>query len=465
MPATSCNPPSRPKVLAPKPVSLLRATALLLCSAALAGCPAQGDEVRPPRDQIFFPTGMAMAPDESALFVINANSDLRYDSGSISVIDLERVDAIADEWVGSGQAPGGRDCDVDSDIRYTLVCDESEAVRADGAVRIGNFATEVAVQVLGSGALRLFAAVRGDPSITYVDYDADSGTLFCGDEGASFPECDEEHRLVNLMNDPDAGDIPSEPFGLYVDSDAGYVVITHLTRGAVSLADAPTDGSAPQLVDALGNVFLVNPDTGAQGAVGVAGRRPGSASDRVYVTSRSESRVQIFTIPRVGGLPALVPGEFFFLRGVRPSDDSRGIAFGLGGDRAYVINRDPPLLHILDTSLSPEGQPRNELLDGVELCQQASTLAVADTGAGERVYVSCFRDGQIWVIDPAGGVVQSIIDVGRGPQTVVVAEGRQKLYVTNFLEDTIAVVDLEPGSTTENRVVLRLGRPRSLGGD
>jgi hypothetical protein len=32
-------------------------------------------------------------------------------------------------------------------------------------------------------------------------------------------------------------------------------------------------------------------------------------------------------------------------------------------------------------------------------------------------------------------------------------------YVTNFSESTIAVLDLEPGSPTENQVIARLGFP------
>ena len=46
---------------------------------------ASANDVRPPSDAIFFPTGMAVAPDDSVLFVAEANSELRYDSGAVSV--------------------------------------------------------------------------------------------------------------------------------------------------------------------------------------------------------------------------------------------------------------------------------------------------------------------------------------------------------------------------------------------
>lgn len=209
-------------------------------------------------------------------------------------------------------------------------------------------------------------------------------------------------------------------------------------------------------------VLLVGGEALVRGAVGVAGRAPGSANDLVYVTSRSESRVQMLTVARPSGtsFPAIVANDFFFLNQVEPSNDARDIAFTADGTRAFVVNRNPPMLHVVDTSLNEVGMPRNEFLGGVELCQQASNIEVADVGRGDRVYVACFRDGQIWTIDPEGMVVEAITDVGRGPHALSVSEDRQQLYVTNFLEDSIAVVDLAPGSRLENRVALKIGRPR-----
>jgi DNA-binding beta-propeller fold protein YncE len=439
-----------------------------LAGLVLAGCPAAGDDVRPPSDQFFFPTGLAMAPDERALFVVNANSDLRWDSGAIAVVDLGAVQDLFAAWVDGGEIPGA-DCEVDATSRHTLICNEAEVVRADAGVRVGNFATSLAVQVLESGALRLFAAVRGDPSITWIDFDGEA--LACGDEDASFPECDDAHRLTRMRDDPDLFDLPGEPFDIHVDSTDGFAVVTHLSEGAVSLVDAPPDGEAPILSDAIGGLFASNADDpGVRGAAGVAGRLPGSSPDRIYVTSRAEARVQTLTVAwpngsrRRGGLPVLVPADFFFMNRVLPSDDGRGLAFSADGDRAYVINRDPPTLQIIDTSLNAAGVPRNELSAAIEICQQASNVAVMDSGEGERVYLGCFRTGQVWVIDPAAREVEAIIGVGRGPDGIVASPSNHQVYVTNFLEDTISVIDTRPGLASENRVVLRLGRARQEGG-
>jgi DNA-binding beta-propeller fold protein YncE len=118
---------------------------------------------------------------------------------------------------------------------------------------------------------------------------------------------------------------------------------------------------------------------------------------------------------------------------------------------------------VIDTSISPTGVPKDEPMGATDVCRQGSTVAVSGTGANERVYVTCFQDGQVYVVDPSAGVfVEDIILVGRGPYATSAASSRNKLFVTNFLEDTIAVIDIAPSSPTRNRVVLRIGIPRSL---
>jgi DNA-binding beta-propeller fold protein YncE len=187
------------------------------------------------------------------------------------------------------------------------------------------------------------------------------------------------------------------------------------------------------------------------------------------VSSRSEDRVQTFTVGRpVNAVePYLLPGNYFFLNLVGGSSggssDSRSMAFSESGDRLYIVNRRPPSLQIFDTSLSSTGVPRNTGIAATDICRQASTLTVMDAGDGERAYVTCFQDGQLYIVDPRGfSSVEDIVLVGRGPYSVVAAPSRRKVYVTNFLEDTVAVIDASPTSIYRNRVVLRIGQVRPL---
>ncbi|MCG8419391.1 MAG: hypothetical protein MJE77_15770 [Proteobacteria bacterium] len=427
-----------------------------------AGCPASADEVEPPRDQLVFPTGIAVSPDESVLFVANANSELAHSGGSVLVVDLQEVDDLI--------ASGNGACAFDPLVPGLRQCDESAVIRADAGVRIGNFATEIGVQELESGDLRLLIPVRGDPSLTWVDYPAQSETgaqLSCGESAEVFPQCGENHQLVHLRNDVELQSLIREPFGIYVTSDDQAAVVTHLSLANITLVDLPrvVGGGErapppPVLTDSKAGLFEPDSSTGIRSAVGIAGRPSGDATAKelMYVTSRSEARVQILYVDRGNAGPAVVPAGSFRLTGVPPADDARGIAFNDDGSRVYIVNRDPPIVHVYNTELGQTGLPKNRPVTFTEVCRDASNVRVVDVGRGDRVYVACFSGGQIWVLSPeVSPDPQAIIDVDRGPHALAVALGRKRLYVANVLDDTISVVDLTPGAETENRVVVRLG--------
>jgi DNA-binding beta-propeller fold protein YncE len=441
-------------------------TVILLGCTLTAACTASAEEVRPPEDQLFFPTGAAVAPDDSVMFVANANSELRYDSGAILVVDLDAVDRVSADWTLSGAIPEG--CDMDPDHTETLACDEAAFLIPHAGARIGNFATDIAVQDTHDGQLRLIVPTRGDPSIAWVNWDGSK--LACNTGAEGFALCDEAHRLSYIHNDPDLALLPDEPFGVFADSTNDFAIVTHLTTGAVTLVDSPRGGDAV-IADVRTGLFAADPLTGLRGATGVAGRTPGTTSDIVYIGSRSEDRIQTVTVGRpvnAGPLSSayLVQGNWFFLNAVGgnagSSIDTRGMAFSANGDRLYLVNRRPATLQVYDTSLGPSGFPLNKGVGVTDICREASTLAVVDSGDGERVFVTCFQDGQLYVVDPRGlSSVDDIITVGRGPYSVVAAPTRKKVYVTNFLEDTIAVVDVAPTSMVRNRVVLRIGQPKA----
>ncbi len=516
----------------------------LVCGAAI-GCTASGADVQPPRDQLAFPTGMKVSPDGKVLFVVNANSELRYDSGSIDVVDLGRVVSLIKSWrdplpdplmppplkdcpsfVNGLPAMASPDdaklsCKCDPNNTQTLVCDEAYFINRDAGVRVGNFATDLSVQNLGSGAnpLRLFVPTRGDPSVAWADFDGTS--LHCTAGSDPYPLCDDAHRLSSLYSDPDLEGLPNEPFAVFADAfpsvDAagnpvthGFAMVTHLASGAVTLIDAPADSSKVQITDILVGVFG-DPSTAARGATSIAALRPvrkasspppppppppgpGEGApelvpESLYVVSNTDNRVQQFTVGmRNGAAGYLLPGTSFLLDAVGMmaggSGDSRAIQFSADTERLYLVNRSPPSLQVWDTSIGPSGTPNHTLLGSSDLCREGSAAAVAGAridgdkfdNSNERVYVTCFQDGQIYVVNPFGqSQVEDIVSVGRGPYAAVALRTvdpalpmpppptppRNYLFVSNFLEDTIAVIDITPDSSTRNRVVLRIGTPRA----
>ncbi len=432
--------------------------------AALAGaCTAAAEDVQPPPDQFGYPTGLAVAPDDSVMFVGNANAELQYDSGTLLTIDLAIVDSVAAGWTTSGTIPAN--CNIDPDHIESLICDETQFIRSGAGVRIGNFMTDIAVQDTGNGTLRLIIPVRGDPSITWVDYDGTN--LTCNSAPVEgFAECDDNHRLSAIQNDPDIGLVPPEPFNAFADSAGQFAMVTSLITGDVTLVDSQP-GQDAEITDVAQNYFLPDPTTGLIGSTGVAGRTPNVLGDTVYVGARSEDRIQTFTVGRPvnGTLPFLIPGNWFFMDFVGEnagvSEDQRGIKFSADGSRMFEVNRDPPSLQIVDTSLGPDGFPNNRGIAASDICREASELTVLDSGDGDRVYLTCFEDGEMYVVNPEGtSTVEAIETVGRGPYAIAAAPTRNKVFITNFLEDTISVIDTTPGSENRNRVILRIGQPK-----
>lgn len=411
-----------------------------------AGCTASGVDVEPPADVLFYPTGAAVSPDDAVLFVTNGNSELRYNGGTISVFDLALVDQAVAAWTGADHTiPSG--CNRDPDFSETLVCDEAPFMIANAAVRIGNFATQIAMQDRGQGRARLIVPTRGDPSVEWIDWDGAKLSCAAGD----FSMCDDAHRLTYVHGDANVGLLPTEPFDAWADSAGQYAIVTHLAADAVTLIDSPNDGDAT-IADVGTGFFMPDPLTGSIGTSGVGG-----LGDIAYVGSPFEDRVQTFAVGRPGDAPPyLIPEAYFFLDGVGAnagnSSNNRALVASHDGSRLYELNRTPPSVMTLENMVPTAG---------VDVCREAEHMATIQTADGERLFVTCFQDGQLDIIDPRGAsMLVDSIPVGRGPYAAAAAASRGKVYVTNFLEDTIAVVDVASGSPTMNRVVMKIGQPK-----
>src|SRR6185503_11116612 len=106
------------------------------------------------------------------------------------------------------------------------------------------------------------------------------------------------------------------------------------------------------ITDVLQGIFGAD-QNGIRGATGIVGSPTGSGV--VYVSSRTEDRIQTFTVgrPPNGAPPYLLPGKWFFLDAVGTfagsSADTRGMTFSPDGKRLYLVNRRPATLQLIDT--------------------------------------------------------------------------------------------------------------------
>ena len=173
---------------------------------------------RPKRPELFFPTGAAVAPDESVPVrrerELRAPLRLRLDHR----VDLDRG------------RPDRERVDVDEGRRRAAArripitprrwcATRTPFIKPDAGARIGNFATDIAVQDTGGGTLRLIVPTRGDPSIAWVDWDGTQAVVQ-RHRARGFALCDDAHRLSYVHNDPDLAPLPDEPFDVFADAPA-----------------------------------------------------------------------------------------------------------------------------------------------------------------------------------------------------------------------------------------------------
>ncbi len=278
----------------------------IACTAAvLAACQNDLDGLRgvekpgidPPTDKLFFPTGLALAGGGRYLLVANSNADIMYNGAVVSVVDLAAANARFSSPMVASCRQAGQD-------RAVIECDESDGLMLpDAAVRIGNFPSYMTLMKRNAGAEsdggydvdRLFVAVRGDPSITYMDLrfdapseDANLLCLTCGkDCGAGLADCDSDHIVSEAPEDAPfvSESLPDEPYGLYVDSALRLLYVTHLASGAVSLFDLSHDDQ-PRLRQVLEGV-LDSDINGASGGFGVTALRPGDPDSPLFVAART----------------------------------------------------------------------------------------------------------------------------------------------------------------------------------
>jgi hypothetical protein len=554
-------------------------TRLLPLLALAAGCTASlnvggpckdfdtGEE--PCRQQLYFPTGVAVDPDadSNVIYVTSSNADLRYSGGTVAAIDLKRFECALG-WAHAGKLPDGEGCDsllvslylknsntlvkagdqakvfhlldpdptddqnrtvVEADAASchidlldprVLECDETRFVTS--AVKIGNFSGSIRVQgPIGGFDHRLWLPVRGDPSLTFVhvkkpsksDKNAPSGAILScpdpqnGDPARRLDSCNAQRVTVrdfhtSCMTDMDCPNgvscssgkcatvpLPPEPFGLYLDEGPGYsrLAVSHLLGGEVTLINAgsaspaSTDKIVPTdriVLDVRGGFFPAD-GSGRRGAFALAPIHPGApvgTPSYWYVTSRISPSVAMF---RVADVNLILPAPGFTAGGgpFFAGDDVRDVVVQPDGARAFFVQNHPPALFTLDTrpqESSQSGYPQNEIVDIVDVCQGPSHLGLrrwteagapgAEDRVVTRVYVVCFTTGQVAVVDPDLATVADTILVGRGPNDIAfnfanddTTVAHRRAFVTNFTDSTISVIDLERGSSTENRVIARIG--------
>lgn len=324
---------------------------IALAALSVSACySAEGQP--PPLNRLYFPTGLALSPGATRLYVANSDFDLQYRSGTVQAYDLGRVRQLtprgctSDAGCSSGtrcdlapttenggapsrwcvQSAGpfaGRPCGalgeqgIADRLLYPGRCahlDPEHPVDGGaslivGSVGVGAFATALLYRSrppAADGAQRpggrLFLPVRGDATLTYIDVDDDSKAaatgfeLSCGQTGDEHA-CDATHRRGDSAAQENTRDLtlPREPFGIDATSDGSALVLTHQTEGSASLFvndwDQGSYGSGPNLEFVL--TGLSTRPIGVAAVPKAASADPASYQPHFLVTFRDAAEVRL----------------------------------------------------------------------------------------------------------------------------------------------------------------------------
>jgi len=195
-----------------------------------------------------------LSPGRSTLYVANSDFDLQFAGGSVQALDAQAMRAafsVIAETIDTDQ--GSTDSACAAATRHAnpepwLNPGPCSAFEVKPFIRnvsfIGAFASGLLLthNPNDSGA-RLFAAVRGDPSITYFDVEDDrnagasfeaSFELNCAKESDGF--CGAAHRLGQDRDRTLRGiQLPADPVGMAASADGVAIVAAHQSKGAASL--------------------------------------------------------------------------------------------------------------------------------------------------------------------------------------------------------------------------------------
>lgn len=457
------------RVLAPLGVGLVVASSA--CYKSTTG-PDPDDHA------FYYPVGVALSPSGNFLFVANSNFDLRFNAGTVQALRLHAgagrpgiIDEAKKCAAGNGTACTGANI--------------GQFVQAD--VRVGAFAADLRVIPRGVPSIanggRILVPVRGDASLTAIDYDenADGGiTLRC--TGAANPNdfgarCEQPWLLgtdpgsntrgLTLEGEPFSVAAWSGQFGVankdpaakdpFVGNPAnGIAAVVHQSTGDVSLFVNTEDGREPptsQLSYVIGGLH-----GGATAIAPFPAPEFGTQSPRFIVTNDTFNTVavlQYFPDPTVDRAGLVLAAEVA-LPTQSTGYDSRGVvvdppsAIEARPTRVFVTNRTPPSLIV--GQLDSIGNLF--FFDNVPLPVGASRLTRASIKGTTKILAASYDARAIAVYDPDARRLTNLLLTHRGPYALAVDEADGLVFVCNFTDSTIQVLDL-----AAERIIYSVGVP------
>ncbi len=436
-----------------------------------------------PTGPLHLPTGAALSPEGGWLFIANSDLDRRRGASTLLAVDLATLDDEVRDPAPAGTDFGANARCRDSAVQPGVVeCDVAEFINDAATLSLPVGAGNIVVdRPFGDdGIARLLIPSTVDQTVTWIDAevtpegpDQDRGELElrCGQDRSG--TCDEAHTLTHRFNDPDSTRLPKDGARLSLADGYRYAYLPHLSGSVMTLIDLSGDGG-PEISDIEGDFFNTDPytDTEYAGGFAVAQRpcdpaHPPSLSlectrPALMVTHRFWPGIRQFTIATAADVLLGNNNRGFQESNPATSDDlpyMGDLAFEDGtGDRLLMVSTTPPALLRIDTRLDEEDEPNLTAIDTVGLCRNPNILAIDRPPTGEALaYVSCYSDAQIAVVGLGSFRLVKTIDVGEGPNELVIDTERRRLYVVETLGHAVAVIDTDATSSRYLQVTARIG--------
>ncbi len=454
--------------------SLFRRSArnLVFAAATLAGCYPTGDGPEPDDGRIYFPTAIVASPSGQYLFLANSDFDLRFSAGTVQAFELSKVRAEVAKCLTT----------------VTASCYGAEPrsfLRA--SVRIGAFAADMTViprldasgTPLPVGQGRLLLPVRGDATLTFIDFDeSDSGLLLtCSRTAApnTFTNtCAPEWRVGREPFNARAIKLGGEPFAVaspsgYTDQ-GGIATVVHQGSGDVSLfVGVGTDHKPPtaKLAFALNGLSASGTGIAALDFLTPA-RKDEPLIPRFIVTNRTQPSVQILEYVRDQGAAdrgSLTVVDVVSMPTQASGFDTRGVVVDPPNPgetrrtRVFLTSRSPSSIVVGEL----DGSHRLRFFENVPMPIGPSriTRAVVDEGSGPRtrIVATSFDARSLVIYNPDARHVSSVLPTHRGPYSFAQDPKSPLGFVANFTDSTIQVVDLDPTHPTYQTIVFSIGLP------
>lgn len=446
---------------------------------------------------LYYPTGLVVSAGRSALYVANSDFDLQFASGSVQAVDAAALRAaVAPIALGLASGDGasaacsaaGLGLNADPFLNPGPCAPIAYAPLVRASVYVGAFASGLLLSYdpREAGA-RLFAPVRGDPSVTFFDVgddragETDPFALGCGKTAAGF--CGDTHRIGRDADRTQRGLLlPPDPVGIASSTNGEAIVSAHPSQAAASLVVNPWDETpflsyfagdlapGPTEIAAVPRPAFVAAAEAQATAAGV----PFIYRDAFVVTYRSAAQVDVLQYVRDSGSvpsrPFLVRAQQVAITTSSSNIDHRGVAV-LSGERAaceascgsadgdvacLATCAETVPLRVFVASRRPEsllfGRIETIVLRGTSVVDGVTTERITgafdlvtlddalplDFGASrvetgrvidqdgtpvDRVFAVAFDSRRVFIVDPYRARIEAIVRTGRGPHDIAVDHG------------------------------------------